>query len=82
MAHFYGTVQGNRGEASRTGSKNSGMGTYCASWNGAIRCFAYINNEGIDCVRVEKTLWHGEGEYKLLYDGEIGKKEVPEEIKG
>ena len=72
MSHFYGTTKGNRGEATRTGSKQSGMETYCASWQGAIRCFAYVDKEGNDCVRVEKTTWRGEGENKILYEGVIG----------
>ena len=50
------------------------METYCASWRGAIRCNAYIDKDGTDCVRVEKTTWKGDGEYKLLYDGPIGKE--------
>lgn len=37
MAHFYGTLQGNRGEASRLGTKDSGITTYAASWEGAVR---------------------------------------------
>jgi len=74
MSHFYGTVQGNRGEASRGGSKDSGMETYCASWSGAVRCSAYINSDGVDCVLVELTSWHGCGVNKLLYDGPIGGK--------
>ena len=72
MSHFYGTIQGNKGEATRCGTKDSGMTTYCASWDGAIRCSAYMK-DGKDHVRVEKTTWHGVGEYKLLYDGPIGK---------
>ena len=73
MSWFYGTVQGNRGEASRGGSKESGLTTYCASWQGAIACYAYVDSKtGKDMVRVEKTTWHGAGEYKLLYEGEIG----------
>ena len=68
MSHFYGTVQGNRGEASRGGSKASGMETYCASWSGAVRCYAY-EKDGVDMVRVERTTWHGVGNYKVLYDG-------------
>lgn len=78
MSHFYGTVQGNRGEATRRGSKASGMETYCASWSGAVRCFAYVNADGVDCVRVEKTTWptwRGAGEFKLLYDGPIGRED-------
>lgn len=71
MSHFYGTVQGNRGEASRGGSPSSGMETYCASWRGAVRCKAYVNSEGVDCVRVELTTWRGQGQHKLLYEGPI-----------
>ncbi len=49
------------------------METYCASWEGAIRCFAYHDEKtGRDKVRVEKTTWQGQGEYKLLFDGFIG----------
>lgn len=33
MAHFYGVVQGNRGEATRTGSKNSGMYAEAKGWD-------------------------------------------------
>ena len=33
MAHFYGTVQGHRGEATRTGSKSSGMRATANSWS-------------------------------------------------
>jgi hypothetical protein len=62
MSHFYGTVKGARGEATRCGSKNSGMETYCASWCGAIRCMAYIDEKGKDCVRVSKETWQGIGE--------------------
>ena len=72
MSHFYGTLQGSRGRATRCGSAKSGLETYCASWQGAIRCFAYVNEKGEDCVRVEKTTWQGKGENKLLYNGVIG----------
>jgi len=74
MSYFYGTLKGNRGEATRCGSKESGMETHCASWQGAIRCFAYAREDGIDCVTIERILWHGRGKYKLLYDGPIGDK--------
>ena len=76
MSHFYATAQGNRGEATRAGSKASGMTTYTASWKGAIRCYAYVDDEGRDCVKIIKTKWKGAGENKLLYDGLIGKEEV------
>ena len=72
MSYFYGTIKGAKGEASRCGSKNSGMVTNCASWKGAIRCSAYIRADGTDCILVEKVLWRGVGEYKVLYNGPIG----------
>lgn len=74
MSHFYGTIQGNRGEATRCGSKESGMETYCASWKGAIRTYAWFNKQqNEDWVRVTKTPWQGQGEEKLLYEGPIGR---------
>ena len=73
MAHFYGTLQGNRGEATRAGSKMSGMTTVCASWSGAVQCQAFVNDDGEDWVVVEKVNWCGVGERKVLYDGPIGK---------
>ena len=71
MSRFYGTVQGNRGEASRSGHSVGGMTTWCASWNGAVRCYAYVGEGGIDCVRVTLTQWHGNGPRKdiVLYNG-------------
>jgi hypothetical protein len=81
MAHFYGTLQGNRGRATRGGTKNSGLTTQCASWEGAIECDAWHSKEtGKDMVRVSKVTWHGAGEDKLLYEGLIGKSE--EKLKG
>lgn len=41
MSHFYGTVEGHRSQATRGGTEKSGMETYCASWEGAIRSYAY-----------------------------------------
>ena len=43
MAEFRGTVQGNRGEASRLGHKNSGLVTECNTWQFGVRCKAYYN---------------------------------------
>lgn len=33
MAHFYGTVQGHRGEASRLGTRRSGLRATASGWN-------------------------------------------------
>ena len=37
MAEFYGRLQGNRGEATRCGSKDSGIHTTAESWTSVIR---------------------------------------------
>lgn len=36
MAKFYGTIQGNRGKATKTGSRASGFRASCQSWDGSI----------------------------------------------
>lgn len=71
MAHFYGRMQGQRGEATRCGSKLSGITTTAASWNGAVRVELYEHN-GVDHARVELTPWHGKGTSRALYDGPVG----------
>ncbi len=72
MSHFYGTIDGqSKTQATRCGSRESGLVTHCASHEGAIRCETFIKN-GIDWVYVEKKPWKGEGEYRVLYDGPIG----------
>lgn len=37
MSHFYGSIQGTRGEATRCGSKSSGYRATIAGWGGAIQ---------------------------------------------
>lgn len=73
MAHFYGTIQGARGEASRLGSKTSGLDVKAASWAGAVSVRLYRNErDGMDCARVSLVPWHGAGITSLLYDGPVG----------
>jgi hypothetical protein len=38
MSHFYGTLKGEAGPATRRGSKNSGLTTEAASWAGLCSC--------------------------------------------
>ena len=73
MSRFYGTVRGED-------SKEGGMLTFCASRSGAVRCYAYTNVEGFDCVCVALTQWEGRGVYPavFLYEGPIGEY-APEE---
>lgn len=54
MAHFRGTVQGSKGQASRLGGRPSGLRVTASGWNiGADVVMSHI--DGKDVVRVYKT---------------------------
>jgi hypothetical protein len=54
MAHFYASIQGNRGEATRMGSKDSGITGHIRGWNVGAR--VNIDHvDGVDVVRVYRT---------------------------
>lgn len=72
MAHFYGILKGNRGQATRLGSAKSGLTTTAASWQGAVSVELWKEEDGIDFVRVEIIPWKGKGDHKMLYLGPVG----------
>jgi hypothetical protein len=45
MSMYYGTVQGNRGEATRCGSINSGIMATAQSWEGSVMVRMYTRDE-------------------------------------
>ena len=53
MSAFYGMVQGNRGAATRGGSKASGFKSTVQSWDGSIITRMYYGDEGELMVMVE-----------------------------
>ena len=61
MSHFYGKLLGNAGEATRCGSKKSGLEATAAGWAGAITCRVWINQAGEDYFRVSLHPWQGSG---------------------
>ena len=72
MSHFYGTLQGTRGEATRQGDKRNGLAVHAASWQGAV--YVYLNHNertGKDEFRVSLTPWHGSGVSKPIATGNI-----------
>ena len=72
MAHFYGTLQGSRGEASRLGTARSGLRTVAASWQGSVRVELYHSEEtGQDMCHVYLAPWHGKGTELALYSGPV-----------
>lgn len=73
MAHFYGTLQGSRGEATRLGTKNSGMHVKACSYEGAIRTVLnYDAQLGCDIATVTMTRHMGSGTERVLYEGPVG----------
>lgn len=58
MSHFYADIQGNRGEATRGGSKASGMQGHIRGWNVGVRVSCYYDEER-DEDRVRVTLTSG-----------------------
>ena len=74
MSHFYGTLEGSRGKATRCGSKASGLGVAAASWHGAIYVDVWHNAQiGLDCFRVTQTPWHGVGVTEVIAQGILGR---------
>jgi hypothetical protein len=74
MAHFYGTLNGSRGEATRCGTKNSGMRAVAASWSGAVESELFVDPAtGEDFVEVSLIPWHGVGVREIIYRGPVGR---------
>ena len=73
MVHFIGYVRGNRREASRVGSKSSGLRVYAASWQGCVRVeLWYDARTGLDIAEVSLQPWQGAGVGQDLFHGPIG----------
>ena len=57
MGHFYANIQGNRGEATRMGTKESGIGGHIRGWHvgGSVSC-NYNSNKDRDecCIRATR----------------------------
>jgi len=54
MAQFYANIKGNRGEATRTGTKQSGIEGHIRGWHIGARVMCY-HKDGKDYVKVYKT---------------------------
>jgi len=70
MAHFRAVIQGQRGEASRLGSKATGISANVASWQGGVDVRLW-EADGIDMCRIELVPHYGKGTTRLLYDGPV-----------
>lgn len=53
MAHFYGTLQGQAGEATRTGGKRSGIRAKVRSWSGDATLYLdHSERTGTDVLQI------------------------------
>jgi len=75
MAHFYGVLNGSRGEATRCGTKSSGLTSIAASWAGAVQTRLFIR-DGIDYAEVSLRPWQGSGSNRILYCGPVSGQAV------
>ena len=55
MAHFYAQIQGNRGEATRMGTPNSGIEGHIRGWNVGVKVYGSVDNDGNDVFEVYHT---------------------------
>lgn len=71
MSHFYGKLKGNRGEATRCGTKDSGMVTDTAGWGGSILTRVWHDEElKRDRYQVWLTPWQcSGGAQRMLSEG-------------
>lgn len=80
MSHFYGTLKGTRGEATRCGDKARGLSAIAAGWGGAIDVFLYTKDTGgilVDWFDVRLIPWQNSGGNTiLLASGPLSAKAV------
>jgi len=73
MSHFYGTVKGNRGKATRCGTKSSGLEVNAASWEGSINVRIWYDEKiDKDIFEVRQSPWEGCGTSNHIASGVIG----------
>jgi len=50
MSHFYASIKGSRGEATRLGTPNSGIKGHIRGWNLGVRVACFVGDNGKDQV--------------------------------
>jgi len=55
MAQFIGKVQGNKGEATRLGTKTSGITVECNGWNSGVKVIGRVDENGNDVFTIVIT---------------------------
>ena len=55
MAQFYASIKGNRGEATRLGTKSSGMQAHIRGWAVGAQVWMTVDDNGEDVVNIALT---------------------------
>jgi hypothetical protein len=73
MAKFYGSVQGNKGEATRCGTLNSGIVAEANGWNqgGKVRTYMRDLNEVTDIYATGGSQGNGFIKVAYIIDGKL-----------
>lgn len=75
MGHFFGSVEGSRGETHRLGTRASGLSTTAAGWGGAISVeITHDEKTDKDLFLVRQHTWRGEGVSEIIAEGVVGEK--------
>lgn len=73
MAQFFGLLKGTRGEATRLGSKSSGLVTEACSYQGKIvTVLRHDDFTGKDVFEVRMERHQGAGDYMVIATGVVG----------
>lgn len=80
MSHFYGRIQGNRGAATRCGSKANGHDSNIAGWRGQVHVrLWHDDNEQTDKYIVSLAPWQNSGGgTTIIAEGELDATKSPE----
>ena len=74
MSHFYGTLNGNRGQTTRQGTKRTGLTAVAASWAGCVKVYVYIDQQGRDAFVIYQDTWQGAGTRQDIARGVLGQE--------
>ena len=73
MSHFYGQLNGQRGAATRCGSKKSGLSTVAASYSGAVSVRLWWDEAAeVNRYEVLQECWLGVGKREPIARGIVG----------
>lgn len=71
MSKLYGSLQGCRGEATRCGSKNSGMRASVQSWNGSLISYMDLDDNDKPVITLKTSDGSSCIGYETIFSGSL-----------